>query len=316
MTDLVKELGELALATRLKRLSDRLILDVSKIYNEQGFDFDPRWFALMQLLQKNGIISIVDASNVLKISHPAVVQLADQLEKKNILITSKDKHDGRKRNLGLSVKGKNLLSELSPVLKYIEEANRDFLASTGYDILSIIEKLENALEVKSMYHRVREKIKGNELEKIQILEYSLKYKKDFKLLNYEWIKKYFKIEEMDRQILSNPEEEILKNGGQIFFAKEKNKIVGTCAIKKISRSRFELTKMAVNQKSQGKQIGRKLGLAAIEFCKNKNAKEIVLDTSRKLEPALALYRKLGFVIESKLSPSKYARTTVQMKLLL
>jgi DNA-binding MarR family transcriptional regulator/predicted GNAT family N-acyltransferase len=314
MKDIIKQLGELALATRLKRLSDRLIHDVSKIYKEQGFDFDPRWFALMQLLQRNALVSVVDAATILKISHPAVVQLADQLEKKDIVTTSKDKTDGRKRNLKLSVKGKKLLGDLSPVLKNIEEANRDFLSSTGYDILSIIEKLEKALETKSMYHRVRERIKETELQKIEILEYSPKYKKDFKVLNYEWIKKYFKVEELDEKILSDPEGEILKKGGQVFFAKEKNKIVGTCAVKRISPGVFELIKMAVNEKSQGKQIGKKLALAVIEFSKKRKAKKIVLDTSRKLEPALALYHKLGFVIESKLSAGKYHRTTIQMKL--
>jgi DNA-binding MarR family transcriptional regulator/N-acetylglutamate synthase-like GNAT family acetyltransferase len=316
MSDIVKQLGELALATRLKRLSDRLSQDVGAIYHEQGFDFDPRWFALLQMLRQKGIISVVDASTILKISHPAVVQLADQLEKKKIISTSKDKKDGRKRNLQLTAKGKELLSNLSPLLKNIEEANRDFLRSTEYDVLSIIEKLENALEEKSMYERVREKIKENELEKVEIVKYSPAYKKDFKALNYEWLNTYFKAEDADKKILSNPEKEILKKGGQIFFAKENNKIVGTCAIKPISSRSFELTKMAVTKNSQGKQIGKKLALAAIDFSKKKNAREIVLETSRKLASAVALYQKLGFVTESKLAPSQYERTTITMRLIL
>lgn len=314
MKDVIKQLGELALATRLKRLSDRLIQDVSKIYQEQGFDFDPRWFALLHLIKKNHSISVVDASQVLKISHPAVVQLANQLEKKKIIFTSKDKADGRKRNLQLTDKGRELLESLSPLLENIEEANREFLLSTGYDVLSIIEKLEKALEQKSMYNRVSEKIKENELKNVEILKYSPKYKKDFKDLNYEWLNKYFKVEKIDEQILSNPEKEILRKGGEIFFAKEKNKIVGTCAVKKLSPRSFELTKMAVTARAQGKQIGKKLALAVIEFSKNKNAKEIVLETSRKLQSAMALYQKLGFVTESKLMPGKYERCTITMKL--
>jgi DNA-binding MarR family transcriptional regulator/ribosomal protein S18 acetylase RimI-like enzyme len=314
MSDIIKQLGELALATRLKRLSDRLIQDVSNIYQEQGFDFDPRWFALLQVLHQKGTISVVDASNILKISHPAVVQLADQLERKKIISTGKDLYDGRKRNLQLTDKGKKLLNDLRPLLKNIEDANRDFLRSTGYDVLSIIEKLEMGLEEKSMYERVNEKIKANELQKVEILEYAPKYKKDFKSLNYEWLNKYFKVEAIDEYILSNPEKEVLKNGGQIFFAKERNKIVGTCAVKKLSQSTYELTKMAVSKDSQGKQIGKKLALSAIDFAKNKNANEIVLETSRKLESAVALYKKLGFITESKLLSSEYERATIHMKL--
>lgn len=316
MQDVIKQLGELALATRLKRLSDRLLHDVSRIYDEQGFDFDPRWFALLNLIRRENSITVVDASEVLRISHPAVVQLANQLEKKKIISTSKDKADGRKRNLQLTEKGKDLLHKLAPLLKKIEEANREFLASTGYDVLSIIEKLEQGLEKKSMYERVKERIKENELQRVEILEYQPKFKKDFQALNYEWLNKYFKVEHVDRKILSNPEKEVLKDGGQIFFAKENNKIVGTCAVKKTSPRSFVLTKMAVTEKAQGKQIGKRLTLAAIGFAKDKHAKEISLETSRKLETAVALYQKLGFVIESKLESSKYERPTIKMKLIL
>lgn len=316
MKDVIKQLGELALATRLKRLSDRLIQDVSRIYEEQGFDFDPRWFALLNLIKKERSISVVDASEVLKISHPAVVQLANQLEKKKIIVTGKDKQDGRKRNLQLSDTGKELLDNLSPLLKKIEEANREYLNSTGYDVLSIIEKLEKGLEEKSMYDRVSTKIKDSELKEVEILTYSPKYKKDFKELNYEWLKKYFKIENVDKEILYNPEKEILQKGGQIFFAKKENAIVGTCAVKKAGPKSYELTKMAVTESAQGRQIGKKLALAAIEFSKRKHAEELVLETSRKLESAVALYHKLGFVTDSKLGSSKYERPTIKMKLFL
>ena len=316
MKDAIRQLGELALATRLRRLGERLSQDVGKIYGEQGFDFDPRWFALMRVLEENGSVTVMDAATALKISHPAVVQLADQLEAKKIVATGKDKLDGRKRNLELTGKGQKMLKDLAPVLKNIEAANRDYLRATGYDVLSILERMETALEEKSMYHRVNEQIKQQELQNVNIVPYNARYKKDFKILNYEWLNKYFEVEPIDERILSNPEKEILNGGGQIFFAKENNKVVGTCAVKKVSARSFELTKMAVSENSQGKQIGKKLALAAIAYSKEKNAKEITLETSRKLESAMALYHKLGFIAEGKLTNSNYERCTVKMKLIL
>lgn len=50
--DLIHELGELALATRLKRLSERLSSDVSKIYKESDVDFEAKWFLILSLLEK------------------------------------------------------------------------------------------------------------------------------------------------------------------------------------------------------------------------------------------------------------------------
>ena len=44
--DIIAELGELAFASRLKRLSDRLMRDVSRIYQQMDVDFEARWFSV------------------------------------------------------------------------------------------------------------------------------------------------------------------------------------------------------------------------------------------------------------------------------
>ena len=57
--DFIEELGTLALGTRIKNLGELLMKDMSRIYKEQGVDFEPRWFTLFQLIMKklprNGI---------------------------------------------------------------------------------------------------------------------------------------------------------------------------------------------------------------------------------------------------------------------
>nr|WP_297785641.1 hypothetical protein [uncultured Allomuricauda sp.] len=45
-----------------------------------------------------------------------------------------------------------------------------------------------------------------------IVPYSEAYKDDFRKLNEEWIRKFFKIEEMDRITLHHPKESILDKG--------------------------------------------------------------------------------------------------------
>ncbi|MEP7230961.1 MAG: hypothetical protein ABI691_11960 [Ginsengibacter sp.] len=40
----------------------------------------------------------------------------------------------------------------------------------------------------------------------------------FTELNHAWIKKYFSVEPMDHKILSDPQNEIIKKDGYIFFA--------------------------------------------------------------------------------------------------
>ena len=52
MSNLINELGELALSTRLMRLSEGMRKDVTRIYNEHGIDFESKWFPVLYVLSK------------------------------------------------------------------------------------------------------------------------------------------------------------------------------------------------------------------------------------------------------------------------
>jgi DNA-binding MarR family transcriptional regulator/N-acetylglutamate synthase-like GNAT family acetyltransferase len=312
--DILLQLGELALATRLRRLADRLSQDVGSIYKEEGFDFDPRWFALLRLLEEEKSCSIVDISLSLGITHPAVVQVSDELYKKGLIHTIKDKKDKRRRILSLSDKGKKLLCDLAPLLKDIELANQEFLSGTGFDVLGLLSVMESGLAQKSMYERVRKRSQERHLSAIRIEPYRHQLKKDFQRLNEEWLKKYFTVEAEDKKIFRDPAKEILAKDGEIFFAMEGKRALGTCAVFRHQPGVYELAKMAVTAKAQGKQLGKKLALAAIAYAKGRQAKMMVLETNHKLTPALELYRQLGFVPEPDLPESKFNRCTVKMKL--
>ena len=93
-----------------------------------------------------------------------------------------------------------------------------------------------------------------------------------------------------------------------------NEVAGTCAVLKVDEATFELAKMAVDEKAQGKQIGKKLCLTAIGFAISNNAEKIVLDTNNKLEAAINLYRSLGFLAVPHKYNDKYKRDLLRMEL--
>jgi len=151
---------------------------------------------------------------------------------------------------------------------------------------------------------------------VEILEYRPEYREHFRHLNLEWIEQFFSVEPPDEKVLSDPEKYVLQNGGAIFFARWQNEIVGTCALVRREPATYELAKMAVTPKAQGKHIGKKLGLAIIARARHFGASTLVLETSDRLPPALALYQHLGFV---RVDPpaenrSPYQRSNVFMKL--
>lgn len=152
---------------------------------------------------------------------------------------------------------------------------------------------------------------------IEIVNYAPSYQQAFKTLNEAWITKYFVMEESDRKALEQPDEYIVKPGGHIFIALSDNEPVGTCALIRMTEGiyDFELAKMAVDSKAQGKGIGWELGRAAVKRAKECHATRLYLESNSALRPAVTLYRKLGFR-DSAARPSPYSRCDVQMELLL
>lgn len=311
-TDLIKHLGELAFATRLKRLAESLQADVGRIYREMDVDFEPKWFTMLYALYHNELMSVNELSSLLKLTHPAIIQFAEQMQGKKLVQFIRDKKDARKKLIRLTEKGRNVFHGIEPILSEIELANREFLLESGVDVLGVVEKMEKQLELKSMYTRVNEKLLRNFKKEIEIVPYQARLKEDFKKLNVEWLKKYFTVEPVDERVLSNPKKEILDHKGEIFFALYNDEVVGTCAIKKTAPKTYEVLKMAVTEKFQSRGVGKMLMQKAIDFAKSQKAKTLELDTSRKLDKAMALYENFGFKVSGEAAGEEYQRCTIRM----
>jgi len=157
--------------------------------------------------------------------------------------------------------------------------------------------------------------KETEKLKIEIVDYSERYQHIFKSLNVEWIEQFFTMEESDYKALDHPNDYILNKGGAILVALLSDEPVGVCALIKMNDGEydFELAKMAVSPKAQGKNIGYLLGSAIIQKAKMLGARKVYLESNTVLKAAINLYHKLGFEkVEGKYTP--YARCNIQMEL--
>ncbi len=150
---------------------------------------------------------------------------------------------------------------------------------------------------------------------IDIISFSEKYAVDFYNLNIEWLKTFFYVEPYDEKVLSKPEKYIINKGGYIFFARLNNQIVGTVALMPIGNAgNFELTKMAVSPNHRGHKIGQQLMQYCIDYAKSLGLPKLILYSNTKLENAIYIYRKYGF-IELPVEPnSPYKRSDIKMEL--
>lgn len=152
------------------------------------------------------------------------------------------------------------------------------------------------------------------MEDIRIVPFDQSYCEDFARLNYEWIDRYFRIEEHDREMLDDPFAYIIEPGGEIFFAITDRMVVGTVAMIREGEERFELAKMAVSDDFKGKGIGDLLMTACIEHARRNRTSSIFLLSNNLLKPAIGLYRKHGFVETPLEAGIPYERVDIRMEL--
>ena len=149
---------------------------------------------------------------------------------------------------------------------------------------------------------------------IRITDYDPRWRADFARLNIDWLERFFVVEPVDREVLTDPDTHILASGGHILFAVDgEGRAIGTVALKHEGGGVYELTKMAVEPAQQGRGIGRLLMEGALRAYRALRGRELFLESSSKLGPALALYESVGFRHYPAPRPgSHYARADVYM----
>ena len=146
----------------------------------------------------------------------------------------------------------------------------------------------------------------------EILPYAPAYAADFRDLNMAWLRRYFKVEPIDEEVLSQPER-ILAAGGAILFARVEGTVVGTVALLPSGERRYELSKMAVSPAWQGVGLGRALLSAMIRVYHALGGEQLFLESNHRLVPALQLYESVGFRHAPRPEgPSHYERADVYM----
>ncbi len=308
--DFLSELGLNAVVTRLKRASDAMLHDGKRMYKELGMDIEPNWFAIFKLLRKHGSLTITEIADQIGFSHPSVISIVNKMMKAGYLSESRSDEDSRKRILSLTPKAEGKMPEFEMVWDAGTAGFKKMMHDT--DILHVLDVVEDRIAERGFRSRALEQLE--KFRSVEIVKYNDKYRSDFANLNYEWIAKFFSVEDHDREQLEDPYRYIIEPGGEIFFALIDGAVVGTAALIRMDNESFELAKMVVSPKFQGYKIGEKLLVASIEHARDAGRKRIILESNTKQFAAINMYRKWNFE-EIPLDPnSLFARANIRMQL--
>jgi ribosomal protein S18 acetylase RimI-like enzyme len=150
---------------------------------------------------------------------------------------------------------------------------------------------------------------------IEIIPFNSSLAANFAAFNKAWVQKYFVLEPLDEKMLSDPERYYINEGGFIYFALYNGEVAGTIALLKVTRSIFELSKMAVDEKFQGKNIGNMLVDYCLREAKKLQLEKVILYSNTTLGAAIHLYKKYGFTAVPDFK-SEYKRANIKMELVL
>ena len=151
--DYSREAGGAAIAARLRRLSERLDRDATRLYTAQNIRFEQRWYGVLNQLVLNGPMSIGDIAQALCITHVSVSQASRSLEAAGIIASAASTEDARRRELSLTQKGDALVAQLSPLWLALNRVAEDLNAEAG-DVVKLLDRLDDALTQKSLFQRV------------------------------------------------------------------------------------------------------------------------------------------------------------------
>ncbi len=214
---------ELILGTRLKRLSDRFLLDVSNIYKTMNIAFEPSWFPIFFLLDRYTEMNVSDISNELDITKSGASQMISLLEKKDIVKITCGKDDKRTRFVSFDNNGFNLLKQIKPIWKLIQDEMTKML-DEGEDsphFLKAISEIERSFKKEDLNTRVLRSLKN---DTYSVSGYYKKYYNTVKELFFLWV---FNHGIDDIGLLDDFNSKIKKNADYVFIALRNKDVAGT-----------------------------------------------------------------------------------------
>ena len=143
----------LVLGNLLQRLNENLRKEAQLFYKSQNIDFEPKWFPVVYVLSQKKAISVVELSQEIGYSHPTTISLLKELEKKELIGSTKDAKDERKRLITLTDKANEMIDQLQPLWQIMTEALIE-LTDTENNLFKAIHEVTQNLKTKNLFDRM------------------------------------------------------------------------------------------------------------------------------------------------------------------
>ena len=154
--DIVKDLGYLALGTRLKRLGERLQSQTQVLLEGAAISLPASHFPFLAALDRLGPLSVGELTEAIGVSQPAVTRALEKLAGEGLVRSRQHTDDRRVRTVVLSKSGRQLISRARRAAwPVIAAAVADACEGSARSLLGQLTALEEALAAVPLNVRAR-----------------------------------------------------------------------------------------------------------------------------------------------------------------
>jgi DNA-binding MarR family transcriptional regulator len=156
--DYLRGLGPLVLDHRFRRLKEQLLAAADALYRQHGLDCRPRWTSTLRLLEDEGALPVTEIAARLRLTHPAVIGITDEMRTAGFTREARDKDDARRRLVLLTPKARRALPFLHRIWSALAAAQRERFAQAGCDIMAVLAHVEDGLAQRSLVDDVNRRL--------------------------------------------------------------------------------------------------------------------------------------------------------------
>lgn len=157
--DFLTSLGPLGLTLRLSRLTEQLSQGGRLLYAQQGVPLQPHWYVILMLLRsQDKALGITEIATHLELSHPSIIAIARRMTEANLLESTPDPGDKRRRLLRLSAEAVERLPGFDRLWDAFAAELTALLDRSGEDLLRSVGELERQLKDKGLAERVQRRL--------------------------------------------------------------------------------------------------------------------------------------------------------------
>jgi DNA-binding MarR family transcriptional regulator len=152
--DVVRELGYLALGTRLKRIGERLQAHTQRILDAHDLSIPAGQFPFLAALDRLGPLAIGELADAVGVTQPGATRAAAQLAEAGLVTITPVRDDQRRRSVELSAEGKRLVAAGKRVAwPVVERAVRSLCRELEGSLLDQLAGLEDGLVAQPLERR-------------------------------------------------------------------------------------------------------------------------------------------------------------------